>query len=64
MLFLALIAGLILVIAGGSWFAAATTVGWILVAVAVTAFLLQVGLFAAVALLGNKQVSSRPRSRF
>lgn len=53
MVFLAFIAGLILLLAGGSWFAAATTVGWILVAVAVCVFLLQVGAVAAVALFGS-----------
>jgi hypothetical protein len=49
-----LIAGLVLVIAGGGWFAAATTVGWICLGVFAAITLLQVLILVGVVALGSK----------
>lgn len=47
-----LIAGLILVLAGGSWFTGAVTVGTICLVIAAVLFVIQIAAFAAVAKVG------------
>jgi Cu/Ag efflux pump CusA len=66
--FPSLIAGLVLLLAGGSWFSGATTVGWILVIVSGVAILFGIVVFLVVGAAiarGNRAVrSTYPRRRF